>query len=383
MIKKLLKLLKDKNRSKNTIKMTSRILDEAQIFIKKPLEDSVYDDLDAFFTYLRDVKGMQAGSIELYQRKIIQFFNFCFNQDDNPKYHKILRKLKQCKLDKTKPYVRPQDILTPDEIKLLINVATLERDRCIVAVLYESGMRIGEFVALTNEMVEMDELKQHVIFHIPNMAGCKTGSRNTKCAEVYGYVQDWQKCNPSDKFINISISGIRRVVKTLFDRAKIKKPCNLHNFRHSIITYMASLHMTETELSYRFWGIPHSSMVSVYIHLNEEMQSEGYLKAKGLGNSNGSMVVNPLASRCVNCGKLIQSGKLCKLCEDSKKLLEENENLSSTVKKLRVENQDTAKRLELLERIVQPMIDQLNTEFSEISKKEPKLLELLKNTHIK
>ncbi len=353
MIKKLLKLLKDKNRSKNTIKMTERILDESQRFIKKPLEDSVYDDLDAFFTYLRDKKGMQAGSIELYQRKHIQFYNFCFNQDDDPKYHKILRKLKQCKLDKTKSYIRPQDILNPDEIKLLINVATLERDRCIVAVLYESGMRIGELVALTNEMVEMDELKQHVIFHIPNIAGCKSGSRNIKCAEVYGYVQDWQKCNPSDKFMNISISGIRRAVKTLFDKAKIKKPCNLHNFRHSIITYMASLHMTETELSYRFWGIPHSSMVSVYIHLNEEMQSEGYLKAKGLGNSNGNMIINPLASRCVNCGHLIQSGSLCKICEDSKRLSKENELLK--------------KELDFM------------GEFMELMEKNPGLLEKLTN----
>jgi ribosomal protein L32 len=31
-------------------------------------------------------------------------------------------------------------------------------------------------------------------------------------------------------------------------------------------------------------------------------------------------VINPLASRCVECGKLIQSGSLCPVCTEIKKL---------------------------------------------------------------
>jgi hypothetical protein len=87
--------------------------------------------------------------------------------------------------------------------------------------------------------------------------------------------------------------------------------------------------MSETQLSYRFWGIPHSNMLSVYIHLNEQLKSSGYRDAKGMGEGNGKTVINPLASRCVECGRLIQAGSLCKTCTDSKKLSEENRELKA------------------------------------------------------
>ena len=82
--------------------------------------------------------------------------------------------------------------------------------------------------------------------------------------------------------------------------------------------------MSETQLSYRFWGIPHSNMVSVYIHLNQMLQASGYRDAKGMGDGMGKTVINPLAVRCVNCGKLIQAGNLCKSCKDTQEIGDEN-----------------------------------------------------------
>lgn len=98
--------------------------------------------------------------------------------------------------------------------------------------------------------------------------------------------------------------------------------------------------MSETQLSYRFWGIPHSNMVSVYIHLNEMLQASGYRDAKGMGNGNGQTVINPLASRCVNCGRLIQSGNLCKTCEDAKTLSEENQALKRRLDEMERERKE-------------------------------------------
>jgi hypothetical protein len=127
----------------------------------------------------------------------------------------------------------------------------------------------------------------------------------------------------------MSESGLRHITERLFKMAEITKPCNIHHFRHSAITHAAGLNMSETQLSYRFWGIPHSAMLSVYIHLNEQLKSSGYRDAKGMGEGNGKTVINPLASRCVECGRLIQSGSLCKTCTDSKKLSKENEALKA------------------------------------------------------
>jgi hypothetical protein len=63
-----------------------------------------------------------------------------------------------------------------------------------VAIFWESGMRIGELMALTNRMVEMNEKDQEVTFHIPDLEGCKTGKRTVPCVEIYGYVEGWMKC---------------------------------------------------------------------------------------------------------------------------------------------------------------------------------------------
>ena len=45
----------------------------------------------------------------------------------------------------------PEEILTEDDIKKMIDAAHDARDRAIVAVLYESGCRAGEFLSMKNE----------------------------------------------------------------------------------------------------------------------------------------------------------------------------------------------------------------------------------------
>lgn len=195
-------------------------------------------------------------------------------------------------------------------------MATIERDRCIVAVLFESGMRRGELLSLTNYMVKMDESTQHVTFEIPGGEGCRTGSLTIPCAEIYGYVQDWMKCNKSDMFMPVSENGLKRILIALFDKAGNKKPYNPHHFRHSAITHTVNIGMQQNAICMRFWGSPSSDMLDTYIHLSEAMQSDAYLRAKGMSGEN-TKVINPLACRCIECGKLIQSGDLCKTCKEN------------------------------------------------------------------
>ncbi len=321
------KSLISKGRTKNTLDVIKSTLENAQEEIQKPIENLTIEDLKKYFEGLQQ-KKQKNSSINLCQQRFIQFYQWCLDETDNEKYSILVRKLKRIKVNKVKRNINPSEILLPEEIKKMINVATIERDRCLVAVLYESGMRIGELLSLTIDMVQLDEMKQEVTFHIPNIEGCKTGARSVPCLEIYGYVQDWLKCNPSKKFIDLSQMGVTLILRKLATLANISKPVNPHQYRHSAITHAAGLNLSETQLSYRFWGIPHSAMLSVYIHLNEQLKSTGYRDAKGMGdNPNGKTVINPLASRCVECGRLIQAGSLCKSCDDNKKLKAEIETM--------------------------------------------------------
>lgn len=369
------KNLISKGRTKNTLDVIKSTLENAQSDIGKPIENLTIEDLKKYFEGLKD-KNQKNSSIHLCQQRFIQFYQFCLDETDNEKYSLLMRKVKRLQISKGKRTINPSDILTPEDIKKLINVATIERDRCIVSTLFESGLRIGELLSLTTDMIESDEIKQEVTLHIPNIEGCKTGSRSVVCLEIYGYVQEWLKCNPSKQFFDLSQMGVILILRKLAKLAGITKPVNPHNFRHSAITHAAGLNISETQLSYRFWGIPHSNMLSTYIHLQEQLKSSGYRDAKGMGeNGNGKTVINPIASRCVECGRLIQSGNLCKICQDSKKLSGENATLKAQM-------ETTQKEMESIRAALkeEQKGSELMSEFLELMKREPRLLDKLKGT---
>jgi len=369
LLEKFIKEIKTKERSKATLELINFTIVRAEKWLNKPLEDASYEDIQKFIEHIKinGLKGDGMGkkdthegwtlarsSLWTVENKLIQFYIYCFNETDDPKYHKIAKKLKSIKVDKPKNDIRPQDILLPEDVKKLINVATLERDRCLVASFYEGGIRLGEILALDSDMVEMDEAQQEVTFHIPNQEGCKTGARSVLCVEIYGYVTDWMKCNTSNKFMPMSGSGIQKVIRKLYNRAGIKKPSNPHMFRHSSITNAVIMKMQPNQISMRYWGIPNSNMLSIYLHLSEQIVNSGYRDAKGMGNGNGNTVINPLASRCVNCGRLIQSGSLCKTCGDAKKLSEENNELKT---RLDLMEQQRKKDMALNEDMIRAMIE--------------------------
>lgn len=339
---KFLKNANAKNRAPNSIKSYRLVIGKAEDWLGKPLEDVSFDDIMKYIEYKKK-EGLNQTSIWIYEKKLIQFFNFCFNETDDIKYSKIIKRLKNIRVDTPKTKVRSQDILFPEDIKRLINVSTLERDRCLIAVLFEAGLRVGELRALTNDMIQMDEQKQEVVFNVPDEIGCKTGSRSVLCTDVYGYVTDWQKCNTSKKFMPLSPSGINRIFKVLFKKAGINTPSNPHILRHSSITNACILKLQPNQISMRYWGIPNSNSMAVYLHISEQIVNSGYRDAKGLGNGNGNTIINPLAVRCVNCGKLIQSGNLCKPCNDSKKNAEDNTALKAKIAEM---EEDKAKQQE-------------------------------------
>jgi site-specific recombinase XerD len=346
MLEKFLKTIELKGRSPNTVIVLNKSVVKAQAWVGKPLEDATFEEIQSFIEYIKEnglrqdddgkfvsgsSDGLCKGSLWTITNKIIQFYTYCFNETDDPKYLKMVRRIKTIRVDTPKTTIQAKDILSPEDIKKLINVATIERDRCIVASLYEPGMRLGEFLALDNDMVIMNEASQSIIFNIPDTEDSedgdprsKTGARAVECLEIYGYVQDWMKCNTSTKFMPLSESGVRKVLQKLFRRAGINKPDNPHNLRHSSITNACIINMQPNKISMRYWGIPNSLMLARYIHLSDQIVNSGYRDAKGMGNGNGTTIINPIAFKCVECGKLIQSGNLCKTCEDTKNLKDEN-----------------------------------------------------------
>lgn len=345
---KFIRNLKARNVSNRTVENVSHPLKCAREFMKKPLENAEWDDLLGYIEHMQSL-GYKPNTIAIHKAKLKQFYLFCFDETDKPEYRKIAKRLS----DRTeKKNLSPVDILTPEEVKRILNVAAHEQERCIVASLFESGMRVGELLNLRIKDVQVDEAKQEVVFHIPDLPGSKTGARTVPCLEIYGYVQDWLKCHPNpsptERFFEIETRwGIAQMLDRLFKRAGLNnKPDNPHILRHSAITHAVGIGMQETAIKERFWGNIGSAMLTTYVHLNQQMQSEAYRNAKGM-NGNGTTVINPLAVRCVDCGRLIQSGSLCKQCADAKKIKEELQQEKEKREKLEKDMEKITKFIEM------------------------------------
>jgi hypothetical protein len=139
------------------------------------------------------------------------------------------------------------------------------------------------------------------------------------CTEIYGFVQDWIKCNTSDMFMPMSPSGVVRVFERLYKKAGVKKKnCNVHMCRHSAITHWVNIGLRPNAISLRAWE-SRIVRLSTYISLSDQIQATAYKNAKGL-NEDSTKVINPIACRCVEFGKLIQSGNLCKSCKENSDL---------------------------------------------------------------
>jgi ribosomal protein L32 len=137
-------------------------------------------------------------------------------------------------------------------------------------------------------------------------------------------------------------------MKKLAERAQLKKPINPHNLRHSAITRSAMLGMSDIDISMRYWGSAHSDMLNIYIHLSKQMNSDSYRRTMGMGGEE-SKIINPIASRCVECGHLIPSGKLCKQCED-------NKNLTKKLQKMEQGKKDSDAKIEFLTNAVSKIL---------------------------
>ncbi|CAG0948565.1 MAG: tyrosine-type recombinase/integrase [Candidatus Methanoperedens sp.] len=382
-----LNALSDKQRSENTIISAKGALIKTQEFIKKPLEDATYEELMGYIKYVRENgspttdertnkrkdRGLGKNSIHTIESKYIQFYFWLFNQTDESKYNKLVRQLKDIRVNKPKNSVTSQDVISIEEIKRLLNIATLERDRCILASFWESGMRLGEFLSLDNKMVNMDEAKQEVTFFIPNTddkddkdddARSKTGARTVVCVDIYSFVQDWFRCHPdpspNKKFMPFSKNCIRKVIKKWYIKAGIKKPYNVHMLRHSAITYWVELGLNPIEISYRAWGIPNSNMLATYIHESEKRKANAYKKSKGKEtdeNKSNNLRID-ISIACIRCGHLMisGSGSVCKSCQDVENINRENDELKNTMDKYAIQNEMLQNEMKSMQKFMAELI---------------------------
>lgn len=236
-----------------------------------PFTELDKDDIADLVAWLY-TRGTSASTVVDYKQAIKQFWKWLNNGED-PVETKWIRRgpVEQRR-------ILPQSLLTPGDVQALVEACPNERDRAFIAVLWETGARIGELIDLEVNHIEDTTLGKQVV-----VSG-KTGSRRLLLLESESYLDAWLNVHPnrrpgaplwckideqqgspdemiSYQYIRLSILNKAR------EQAGIEKPVNPHHFRHSRATYLAN-YLTEAQMCMWFGWVPGSRVPGRYVHLS-------------------------------------------------------------------------------------------------------------------
>ena len=231
-----------------------------------------------------------------------------------------------------------KEIITREDMRELLNFGNT-LDKAIISTLFDSGMRIGEFVQITK--ADLTFTDEGVDIKVP--AG-KTGERRITVVEAKTYLARWLEEHP-DKSPNALLwispytlreFGARGIEKRIQETVKrvnlfrkkkglplFAKPANPHNFRHSCASELGGEQGMTEQIMCKFFGWEIASdMPKTYIHLTDAQVRRAVLAAHGKAKDEEHKKIethricsmckaeNPLGKNyCGQCGQPVDSSK--------------------------------------------------------------------------
>lgn len=214
----------------------------------------------------------------------------------------------------------PKELLTRGDIDALKDACRNKRDRAFIALLYETGTRIGELIDLTvGDIEDHDHGKKVVI-------DGKTGQRRLPLLESTPAMNKWLNeppnptkdaplwCQLQDANKQLSYHYIRqKLLERPKERAGIDKPVNPHHFRHSRATDLAT-EFKEAQLCEWFGWVQESDVPAKYVHLSGRDIDDAYNELHGL-KSEEEKEAEKTIQECPRCRELNeQRDRFCSRC---------------------------------------------------------------------
>lgn len=238
----------------------------------------------------------------------------------------------------------PEDMLSEEEVLRMIKASGSARNRALIALLYDSGMRVGELLSLRMKDVDLDGEVAHVTVN------GKTGMRRIpimfSAPYLSSYIDTSQSKRPGDTLFTsvgswlkknwpITESGVRALLMETARAAGIRKRVYPHLFRHSRATFYAN-RLTEQQLKALFGWTGDSRMASTYVHLSGRDIDSAVLRASGrevkeeFSKPKLSVKVCPRcryenavsAVHCMRCGAALDVSNTMRDEEERKALME-------------------------------------------------------------
>jgi len=264
-----------------------------EYYVKLGMIDSVLEgkefskitekDLLVLFEKMRKRPGhynrlISTRSMNNYQKEFRSFLRFLHR-------HELASTIKLERMDELNN-LTPDDMLTEKDVEALIRAAGTERNRAVIAVLAETGIRPSELFNIQIKDVNLSsQVKTIAVF----------GKKRKRLRPIIGcvsFISEWLNVHPKGDdgeaplFTKLNGKPLtyaagRKLIVLAFAEAKIKKRATLKLFRHSTNTYLYSKFPQEVAGALQ-GHVPGSQMAKHYVHLSEKRVSEPYLVAYGI-----------------------------------------------------------------------------------------------------
>ena len=298
-----------------------------------PLEiDRVIDDLE-------DDRGWgSSGTRRNYEKAVRVLFkelrksSSSFEQD----YSSILPSPEAIRLTDSEPVkITPDDILTKEEIEQLIQDACrTARDRAIVAMLADTGMRVAALLSLRVDDVEFRREGGGIYQPNTEATGLKGDDSHKpltwSAAHVENYISN-EHPRPKDNNAPLFHKSegwseddgamtpalVRQRLTRLVRSAEVgldPEDVHPHTFRHTAVTIWAKQGFTDREIKHRAGWSRESDMLDRYEHIKEEEINKQILKRYGF-DVEGDEIGEPELDRCPRCSNPLHGGEnYCPRC---------------------------------------------------------------------
>lgn len=258
--------------------------------LSKPLQEWKKEEID---NHLFNMHGrLKPTTIENTKTDIIAFFKH-INQAYKVEHLTII--VHECPLKK-------EDILTVDDINLLIKSTNSPLYQAIIVFLFESGARISEVLEM--RVSDITETPQGMVAYVHQTKYGKD-LRPVLCIRSAKYIRrliaymDLPKTSylfPSPKLggtgrvayeandkEHLHYNAIDKNLKKIAKRAGITKPVHCHVFRHACTDYMLTLGYNEATIKKELGWKPASRAIDRYTHMNHQDVFNARLAKEGNG----------------------------------------------------------------------------------------------------
>jgi len=170
------------------------------------------------------------------------------------------------------PRINPDELPGPEDVNRLLKNTNNSRNRCLIALCWDTGGRIGEILNLKWKDIQIGHDITKLTF-----TKSKTGQRTIPILESSPYIKDWKEDHPEpnqENFVFTSLDypkqvdydAVRIAVKRCAKRACIDCKYNFHAFRKGRATYLANQGFNSPQLC-QFFGWDSFETARRYVRL--------------------------------------------------------------------------------------------------------------------